>query len=141
MGFENLLYRCDKNKIRVVSGDIREGFWNLDGFSLVQAPSCCGSESPANKVELAGNLKSVNVKECRESNSIGALVGAGAGAIVGLRYYGMPGAVGGALLGNLLSGNHAQVCADVSLTDGRSFVATMSSGVFARLSAIANRAD
>lgn len=81
------------------------------------------------------------MKECRESNSIGAFVGTGAGAIVGLRYYGVPGAVGGALLGHLLSGNHAQVCAAVELTDGRCFVATMSSGVFTRLSAIANRTD
>lgn len=138
MGFENLLYR-DKNKIRVVSGDIPEGHWSLDGFSLVQAASCCGSTSSAQKVGLAGNLKSVSVKECRESNSIGAFVGTGAGALVGLRYYGMPGAVGGALLGHLLSGNHAQVCADVALLDGRSFVATMGSGMFTRLVAIANR--
>lgn len=35
MGFESLLYRCDKNKIRIVSGDLREGYWNLEGFSLV----------------------------------------------------------------------------------------------------------
>ncbi|MBY0549675.1 MAG: hypothetical protein K2W95_20525 [Candidatus Obscuribacterales bacterium] len=141
MGFENLLYRCDKNKIRIVSGDLQEGYWSLEGFCLVAAASCCGSPSPAAKVELAGNLSRVNVKECRESNSIGAFVGTGAGAIVGLRYYGLPGAVGGALLGHLLSGNHAQVCADVVLLDGRSFVATMSSGIFTRLSAIANRVD
>lgn len=141
MAVENLLYRYDKSKIKVTSGDLTEGYWTLNGFELVKAPRCCGSNFPEQKVSLVANVAKVSVQECRESNSIGAFVGTGAGALMGLRYFGMQGAIGGALLGNVLSGNHAEVCAEIELGDGRKFVASMNSAMFKRVSAIANRDD
>ncbi len=140
MGVENLLYRYDKTKFRVISGDVQYGYWSLDGYSLVRAPECCGSRnSTENPINLERNILSVQVSEVGQANTTGSILGAGVGAMAGLRYYGFVGAIGGAFAGHFLGGGSPEIRVEVELTDGRKFVASMSPALYKRFSAIANR--
>ena len=142
VGFENVINRYDKTKIQVVSGDLSAGFWSLDGFTLVRSSSCCGGSSATpERIALQGALTKLVVKDLGQSHSTASIIGAGVGALAGLRFYGLVGAIGGAFAGHFLGGSRAEVSAEAELSDGRKFVATMDPSIFKRLAAIANRAD
>lgn len=136
MVVENLLCKYDKNKIRIISGDIENGLWTLDGFSLVPAKG-----SAINKrIDLEQRISNIQLRDAKPTNSTGSILGAGVGALAGLRYYGVVGAIGGAFAGHFIGGGQTEVCVDIELTDGRKFAASMSPTMCKRLSAIANRA-
>lgn len=139
VGVENVFYRYDKTKIRVISGDVQEGFWSLDGFQLVKAPSCCGSAIPTERIDLSGKIASVQLQDAKQSCPAGSIVGAGMGALAGLRYYGLVGALGGAFAGHFICGGSTEIHVNVEFVDGRKFLAVMSPGMFRRFTGIANR--
>lgn len=142
MVVDNLVLQFDKRKIQIISGDLKSGLWQLDEFALVKADTCGkfrSDTSAGERVELEGQVKSVEIEKVGQAGGTASALGAGAGAMAGLRFYGLPGAIGGALVGHFLAGGATVVRATVVMNDGRKFLAAMSPVQLKRLTAIANR--
>lgn len=141
MGAEDILYRLDPTKVRAVSGDIGEGFWDLRGCSLVRSPELFGQEAETKpeQIDLDGNIQNLDIKNIKEANPTGNWVGIGVGALAGMRFFGPLGAIGGAVLGSALVGNRQEITVTVRLKSGRVFVLSMDKDVYARLKLIGER--
>lgn len=144
MGAEDILYRLDPTKVRIVSGDIAEGYWDLRGCSLVRSPElfriAVEGEAPApEQVDLDGQIQNLDIKNIKDANPTGNLIGIGVGALAGLRFFGPLGAIGGALVGSAVVGNRHEITVTVRLKNGRLFVASMDKDVYARLKLIGER--
>lgn len=140
MGAEDILYRLDPTKVRIISGDIAEGYWELRACSLVRSPELF---SPATddleQVDLDGQIQNLDIKNIKDANPTGNMVGIGIGALAGLRFFGPLGAIGGALIGSAVVGNRHEITVTVRLKSGRLFVASMDKDVYARLKLIGER--
>jgi hypothetical protein len=144
MGAEDILYRLDPTKVRIVSGDIAEGYWDLRGCSLVRSPELLrvaaeGEVPEPEQVDLDGQIQNLDIKNIKDANPTGNLIGIGVGALAGLRFFGPLGAIGGALVGSALVGNRHEITVTVRLKNGRLFVASMDKDVYARLKLIGER--
>jgi hypothetical protein len=145
MGAEDLLYRMDPKKIRVSSGDITHGYWELHSMKLERSSElfkCSTAAScPSEEINLAGQITSLELKNIEDANPAANMVGIGVGALAGLRFFGPIGAIGGAVAGQLLVGNRHEVTVEVLLNDGRKFQATMDKSIYQRLKAIHERVN
>ncbi|HEY9785586.1 MAG TPA: hypothetical protein V6D17_09315 [Candidatus Obscuribacterales bacterium] len=143
MIIEDLLYKLDSSKVRVIAGDLPEGYWDLNGSVLLQAPFFAfpGETITAQQsVELSGKIAKIDLKGVGDSNPVGAIIGTGIGAVTGFRFFGPLGAFAGAIAGHFISGNRKEVDVTCELSDGRKFVATMDPAIFQRLKEIAKPA-
>jgi hypothetical protein len=138
---EQLFYCWDQRKISVESGDIPHGYWELRGCVLEQSPKIfdCHCAEKVEKINLDNAIAKIELKSIKDPNQAANVLGVGAGAVLGLRFFGLLGAIGGALAGQALCGNRTEIAATVHLTDGRSFEATMEKNLYERLKAIAAR--
>ena len=143
MGAEDLLYRMDPKKIRVTTGDITPGYWELHSMKLERSGELfkSGSSSPLEELDLNGAIEKMDVKTIEDANPGANMVGIGVGALAGLRFFGPIGAIGGAVAGQMLVGNRHDVTVDVQLSDGRKFQATMDKSIYQRLKTIHERAN
>ena len=145
MKAEDYFYRLDPRKVRIVSGDIPAGYWELHGCTLERSGKLFGDApaeiKPYDRLELDRNIKRIEVQEVPDPDYSSDLLGIGVGAFVGLRFLGPLGAIGGALAGHALMGNRQQQSVDVILHDGRRFSAIMDRNVFQRLKAIEMRSE
>ncbi|MBX9573647.1 MAG: hypothetical protein K2X77_32395 [Candidatus Obscuribacterales bacterium] len=140
MGPEDILYRLDPTKVRVVSGDIAEGYWELRACSLVRSPELFAPESETREqIDLDGQIQNLDIKNIKDANPAGNWVGIGVGALTGLRFFGPLGAIGGAVLGNALVGNRHEITVTVRLKSGKMFVLSMDKDVYSRLKLIGER--
>lgn len=141
---EDVLYRLDPRKIRVLSGDIPLGYWELHGCVMERSSEIfknSESAAAAASVNLDQAISKLDLKNVEDANPAANLVGIGVGAFAGLRFFGPIGAIGGAVLGQTLVGNRHEVNVDVHLSDGKQFCAVMDKSVYQRLKAIANRSE
>ena len=138
---EDILYRFDPRKIRVMSGDIAEGYWELRGCVMNRAADLFKeiSSDPASLLDLDQQIASIEIQTVEEANKACNLAGVGIGALAGFRILGPLGAIAGAVIGQSLMGNCAELKVEVELKDGRKFVAQMDKNIHKRLKAIAAR--
>jgi hypothetical protein len=131
MSWESLIYNHDESKIKVVAGDLAPGFWEISGSTL----RCVVFEPNLkhDSVNLATSLKRLDVKDMMSQDMSEPLVGAGIGALLGLRFFGLVGAADGAAAGYFFTNPKNQVSATVELKDGRKFIAVMTPQQFQRL--------
>lgn len=143
MGAEDILYRLDPKKIRVISGDITSGYWELHSMKLERSGELfkSGSGEALEEIKLDGQITSLELKNIEDANPTANMLGIGVGALAGLRFFGPIGAIGGAVAGQMLIGNRHEVSVDVHLNDGRKFHASMDKSVFQRLKAIHERVN
>ncbi len=142
MGAEDILYQLDPRKIRIVSGDVAAGYWELRGCVLKKSPELfkeTETQNSTSDVSLDQEIEKLNLLTIADANPAGNLLGIGVGALAGLRYFGPVGAVGGAVVGQLLVGNRHEVNLEVVLKDGRKFVTFMDKAVYMRFQTIAGR--
>lgn len=146
MGAEDLLYRMDPKKIRVNTGDISLGYWELHSMKLERSSDLSEmfkpgeSKTAKEEINLEGVISKLELKTIEDANPAANMVGIGVGALAGLRFFGPIGAIGGAVAGQMLVGNRHEVSVDVQLNDGRNFQATMDKAIYQRLKAIHERA-
>ncbi len=142
MGAEDILYRLDPRKIRVESGDISAGYWELHSCVMQKSPELFKETAASDacaELNLDQMIEKLEVKNVKDANPTGNMLGVGVGALAGLRYFGPVGAIGGAVAGHLLVGNRHEMHVDVLLRDGRRFTAYMDKDVFKRMQTIAAR--
>lgn len=142
MGAEDVLYRLDPRKIHVVSGDIDPGYWELQSYKLVKSPELFNTKDPKGasvEINLHNAIAKLDLQKIEDANPTANLVGIGVGALAGLRFFGLLGAVGGAVAGQMLAGNRHELTVEVLLQDGRHFIAQMDKNIYQRLKLIANR--
>ena len=138
MNINDIFNKCDESRIKVLSGDLAEDIWELQGTTLVRS----SSTSSADSVDLASSVSKVEFKHSLSGDSVEPLVGAGIGALLGSRlgqFIGLGpsiGAVGGAVAGHFLTKNPQQVSVSVELKDGRTFLAVMQPAAYDRLKAL-----
>jgi hypothetical protein len=111
-------------KVKVLAGDLMEGCWELSGPALKRSSD--RGTTFAEPVNLANNISNLELKDQINKDSLEPVVTAGIGALLGLRFFGLIGAAGGATLGFLFSNNHPQISISCKLKDGRQFLAVMS---------------
>ncbi len=140
MQAEDVIYRFDPRKIRVVSGDVPVGYWELRGCKLVRCRDVFdGSTSDGMELDLDAKVKKLQLRKIADANPGANIVGVGLGALLGLRCCGRVGAITGAIAGQLLVGNRYDMTVDVHLTDGKQFLAHMDSAVYKRMQAVGAR--
>ncbi len=110
-------------KVNIIAGDILTGSWELSGSQLKRPPSGGTTAEPVN---LSNNISKLDLKDQINKDALEPVVTAGVGAMLGLRFFGLIGAAGGAALGLLFSNNHPQISVICKLKDGRQFIAVMS---------------
>jgi hypothetical protein len=135
---EDILYRFDPRKIKVLSGDIAEGYWELRGCVMHRVADLFkeASTDADSRLDLDQQIASIAIETVDESNQACNLAGIGIGALAGFRFFGPLGALGGAVIGQTLMGNCAELKVEVQLKDGKSFVAQMDKNIHKRLKAI-----
>lgn len=146
---QDILYRFDARKIKIISGDIPAGYWELHSCILERCEcpvggSSAGADSSSEtskdrKVDLDGIITRMSVKNVEDANPAANMLGVGVGALAGLRFFGPLGAIGGAVAGQMLVGNRHDVTVEVKLKNGTQFTATMDKNVYQRLQVVANR--
>lgn len=137
---EDVLYRFDPRKVRLVSGDLPQGYWELHGCRLIRCRDMFdGSNTDSMEVNLDGCVKRLQLQKVADANPGANVLGVGVGALLGLRCCGRVGAITGAIAGQLLVGNRYDMTVKVHLTDGRHFVAHMDSAVYKRMQAVGAR--
>lgn len=127
MNLDGFLKGFDQTKIKVIAGDIPQGMWELDGTNLRQAGSLSGDS-----IDLSTSVKKMTLKDLVKKDQFEPLIGAGVGALMGLRF-GLIGAAGGAFLGHMLLKGNPEVSINCELNDGRTFIAVMSAEMHERL--------
>lgn len=133
MSMMPILYMCDQSKIRVLAGDIADGFWELEGSSLRALSGSGKSES----VDLSGNIRELDLKDTVKKEPLEPLVTGVIGFFVGSRIFGLMGGAIGAATCYLLTPTRPEVTVRCELKDGRKFIATMSSPMYTRLRGLA----
>jgi len=142
VGIEEIVYKLDPTKLKISSGDFAEGFWELKGSILMQLPSFPATKNTVlDSVDLTDKIESLRTEGTTHPNPIGSLMSAGAGALTGLRFFGIPGAIGGAAAGHILSGNKQELNVHCKLKDGRSFIAMMDPKMLERLHQLGPKHD
>lgn len=140
MSAQDVVYRFDPRKMRVNSGDVPAGYWELHSCKLVRCSDLFGKKNvKREEIDLAGRIKSVEIDGVDESSKGASMLGLGAGALVGFRLFGPIGAIGGALAGQALVGTRDEVNVTVQLNDGTSFSALMDKTIYERLKMVAQR--
>jgi len=124
------MYRCDQSKVKIIAGDLTDGYYDLQGSQLRLTPS--GSVTVSESIELDGKLRSLELKDSLHKDNIEALMGAGVGALLGLRF-GLVGAVVGGVGGHFLTKGFEQISVKGELSDGRKFIAVMHPDMYKRL--------
>ncbi len=132
MNIESILYNRDESKLKIIAGDISEGFWELEGSSLRKVPMA-GTEA-RELVNLEKNLKKVDIKDTLQKDPFEPMLGAALGALLGLRF-GPLGVAGGAATGLFLLRHGPEISVNGELNDGRKFIAVMSHPMHERLKA------
>jgi hypothetical protein len=132
VSFDSFLYNRDETKLKIIAGDVSEGFWELSGSNLRKMPTA-GVET-REVVSLEKNLKKVDLKDEVKKDPFEPLVGAAIGGLLGLRF-GPLGAVGGAATGLFLLRHGPEVSVNCELADGRKFIAVMSPPMLERVKA------
>jgi len=142
VGLEEIVYKLDPSKLKISSGDFAEGFWELKGSILMQLPSIPAvKDTILDSIDLLDRIESLTNEGSTHPNPIGAIMTAGAGALTGLRFFGIPGAIGGAAAGHFLSGNRQELNVHCKLKDGRSFSAMMDPKMLERLHKLGPKGD
>lgn len=120
-----------RTKVKVVAGDVASGNWELRGSRLTQpaVPPKAAGES----VDLAGNIRRLDLKDMIGKDNFEPFVGAGIGALLGFRILGLLGAAAGALAGHMLTRNGPEVSVTCELKDGRKFIAVMAPETYQQL--------
>ncbi|MBX9695359.1 MAG: hypothetical protein K2Z81_23440, partial [Cyanobacteria bacterium] len=117
MNINEFLCKHDDSKIKVIAGDLPEGFWELHDSVLDRVGVTASDE--LGSLDLSTELKSVQMKNHINRDSVEPLVGAGVGALIGLnmgRFLGLAaplGAAGGALAGHFLTKHNPEVSVSV----------------------------
>lgn len=132
MSLESFLYNRDETKLKIIAGDVSEGFWELSGSSLRKMPTA-GVET-REVVNLEKNLKKVEMKDEVKKDPFEPLVGAALGGLLGTRF-GPLGIIGGAATGLFLLRHGPEVSVNCELADGRKFMAVMSPPMLERVKA------
>lgn len=122
---DNILKVFDQTKIKLIAGDLPLGTWAVDGTTLKQEVTQ-NSES----INLASDVKSFELKGNINKDPYEGLVGAGVGAFLGLRVFGLLGAAGGALAGHYVMNGRSEVSVNIVLNDGRTCIAVMSPSMY-----------
>ncbi len=104
--------------------------YELEGSTFKQAGSMTGES-----IDLSTSLKKMALKDLVKKDQYEPLVGAGVGALLGLRF-GLIGAAGGAFLGHFLMKGHPEVSVNCELNDGRTFIAVMTSSTHEKMQAV-----
>lgn len=126
MGIDTLFYDLDETKIKVIAGDLSEGYWELrDSVMRRMVSNSTESES----IDLNAALESAEFKNLLSKDSAEPLMGAGVGALLGLRF-GIIGAGIGAVAGHLLMTGPQRASVQCKLSDGRNFIAVMSPKIY-----------
>ncbi|MGH9553892.1 MAG: hypothetical protein ACRD3W_31230 [Terriglobales bacterium] len=118
----------NQNRVKVIAGDVSGGFWDLDGSTLKRANSAVTEE-----MDLSNNVKKLELKDTLKKDDFEPLVGAGVGALLGLRFFGLIGAAVGGAAGHLLTQHKPEISVNVELGDGRKFLAVMTPAMFQNL--------
>ncbi len=121
---------CDQSKLKVITGDISEGFWELDGTRLKKVPRT--SAEATEVISLEKNVKIANQKDSLNKDPFEALMGGAVGALLGLRF-GPVGLIGGACAGMFLMRHTPEISVNLELNDGRRFMAVMSPAMLEKL--------
>lgn len=120
---DEFLNKTDLTRIRVIAGDIAEGTWQLQGMMLTM-PGGLGTQV-IEPIDLKKTVKTIELKDQIQRDSIEPLVGAGVGALIGLRMFGPIGAAAGGVAGHFLTKPRTEVSVKFELIDGRKFIAAM----------------
>jgi len=134
VNLDALLNLGDQTKIRVVAGDLPEGNWYLDGSRLKR--SQVTGVTVSETIDLAQNIKLLDLRNYLAKDSTEPLMGAGIGALLGLRFFGLLGAAGGAIAGHFLTQKGPEVSISCELKDGRKFLAVVHPKMYDRLRSI-----
>ena len=132
MSIESFLYNRDETKLKIIAGDISEGFWELNGAALRKVPMA--GTDVRELVNLEKNLKKVDVKDQLKKDPFEPLMGGLVGALIGARF-GPVGLASGAATGVFLLRHGPEVSVNCELADGRRFMAVMSPPMLERLKA------
>ncbi|MBX9670566.1 MAG: hypothetical protein K2X93_23390 [Candidatus Obscuribacterales bacterium] len=128
---DRFLKNFEHTKIKLIAGDLPFGTYDLDGSMLKQV----ATES-SESVNLSESVKKINLKNEVTRDQYEPFVGAGVGALIGLRMFGILGAAGGAVAGHFMMSGKNEVSATFELKDGRSFIAVMSPDMLSAIRAI-----
>lgn len=128
---DSLLKGLETTKIKLISGDLPLGLWELEGTIFKQ-----GATENSERIDLSTELKRVELKNQINKDPYEPFVGAGVGALVGLRLFGLIGAAGGAVAGHFLLSGRPEVSATIELKDGRTCIAVMSPAMLETLKSI-----
>jgi hypothetical protein len=120
-----------KTTIKIIAGDVPTGNWDLRGSRLAQPP--IAPRVVGESIVLAGNIRRLDVKDLVNKDNFEPFVGAGVGALLGFRLFGVLGAVAGAVAGHLLTKDGPEVSVRCELNDGRKFIAVMSPELYQKL--------
>lgn len=128
MSITSFLQRCNEKTIKVIAGDLEEGFWEYDGRSLYRTDPKGARE----EILLNNRVRKVELHRYLQKDQYEQLFGAGVGALVGMRF-GLPGLALGAVAGVFMTSPQPEVSVNIELNDGRHFMAVMWPQVFHRL--------
>ncbi len=120
-----------KTKVKIIAGDVPSGYWDLRGPRLTQPP--VPPKAVGESVELAGNVRRLDLKDMIGKDSFEPFVGAGIGALLGFRLFGFLGAAAGAMAGHMLTKDGLEVSVTCELKDGRKFIAVMAPETYQQL--------
>ncbi len=118
---DTFLKNFEQTKIKLIAGDLPFGTYEVEGTILKQAATQ-NSES----INLTDSVKRIDLKHEVNKDQYEPFLGAGVGALIGLRVFGVLGAAGGAIAGHFLMSGKPEVSATFELKDGRTFIAVMS---------------
>jgi len=120
-----------KTTLKIIAGDVPSGTWELKGSRLVQSP--VAPNVVGESIVVAGNIRRLDVKDLVNKDDFEPFVGAGIGALLGFRLFGVLGAAAGAMAGHMLTKDGPAVSVTCELADGRKFIAVMPPELHQRL--------
>src|SRR5262249_53610926 len=108
--------------------------WELKGSRLVQSP--VAPNVVGESIVVSGNIRRLDMKDLVNKDNFEPFVGAGIGALLGLRLFGVLGAGAGAMAGHMLTKDGPEVSVRCELSDGRKFIAVMAPELYQKLVAL-----
>lgn len=139
----DVLYRLDPRKIRVISGDVEGGYWELQSLSMVRSLKLFkeADKDSSNVVSLDNAIEKLEIVNIENAHPAANIAGVAVGAWAGLRVFGPLGAIIGAVGAQALVGNRQEMTVEVQLVDGRKFVASMDTKLYKRFQALKARSS
>ncbi len=131
---DTFLKGLEQTKIKIIAGDLPQGMWEVEGSILQQVAT-----QTSERIDLSKEVSKIELKSQIRKDPYEPFVGAGVGALVGLRMFGLLGAAGGAIAGHYFMAGRPEVSVNIDFKDGRACMAVMSPSMFETVKFLTNK--